>query len=462
MPETIELSRETGLSLEAVESLSAGKHEPAWMVQSRRDAWEMYQQLPMADWTRGIRGWWAGTVKETVFDGLKPFVAASTHDLNALPPAAKSLLRPQPLDDADEEDTSDVSGTSSDAAGVLVQYNSEVISTTLTEQVRSQGVILCSLDEAVQQHPDLVQRYFMTRAVKASENKFTALHAALWSGGVFLYVPKGVQIEQPVRAIYYMDDPALANFTHTLVIAEADSYVRLVEEHVSPNGPTQSIDCGIVEIFCGTQARTEYYDQQEWGDGVSNFTIKRAMVGKYGLHKWVVATLGSDLTRLNLDSVLEGEGARAETNGFTFPNGQQHFDVRNITRHTVPHTSADSLFKAVLNGTSQMGFEGIIRADKAAQDTDSHLLANTLYLNESCKAEVQPGLDVWANEVRCMHGATIGMIDDEQIFYLKSRGIPEEEARQLIVEGFFEGVIARVPLAGVRQRLRESIVRKLA
>jgi Fe-S cluster assembly protein SufD len=457
MPELSEVVTTTSqLSLATVEQLSATKHEPDWLLQFRRNAWQGFEHSAIPDWTRGIRGWWSGVVEESIFDNLKSFVPAPTHALEALPAEVKVLLATK-LSDTDDEETE-----AGNSDGVLIQYNSEVISATLTEQAKAQGVILCSLDEAVQKHPALVQKYFMTRAVKPDESKFTALHAALWNGGVFLYVPRGVKVAQPIRAIFYMDAPNLANFTHTLVVTEGDAEVRLVEEHISPNGEAHSIDCGITEIFCGNNARTEYYDQQEWGTDVNNFSVKRAMVERYGLHKWVVATLGSATTRLTLEAVLEGENSRAETNGFTFSNGTQHFDIRTTTKHTVRHTTADALFKTVLNGSSQVGFEGIIRADKPAQDTESFLLANTLYLNESCKADVQPGLDVWANEVRCMHGATIGMIDEEQVFYLQSRGIPVEEARELIVEGFLEGVIGRVPLEGVRQRLRQSVKRKLA
>lgn len=449
------------LNLEAVERLSQAKNEPEWMLRLRRNAWETFEQSSLPDWTRGIRGWWAGTLKEAILENLKPYVPASTRNLSQLPAAAKALLNSEVGDEGDDEANATGNQSQEDAGGLLVQYNSDVISTMLCAEAQAQGVILCSLDDAVQKYPELVQKYFMTRCVPTTENKFTALHGALWSGGIFLYIPKGTIVSQPIRAIFYVDDPEMAVFTHTLVIAEADSKVQLVQEYLSPNGETHSIDAGIVEIFAGKNARTEYYDQQEWGDNLSNFSVKRAMVGEYGLHKWVVATLGSGLTRLNLDSVLEGSGARAETTGFTFSAGDQHFDTRNITRHAVPHTTADSLFKAVLNGNSQVGFEGIIRADKIAQDTDSYLLANTLYLSEKCKADIQPGLDVWANEVRCSHGATIGMIDEEQVFYLQTRGIPVLEAQKLIVEGFFEAVIARVPLEGVRQRLRESIQRKM-
>lgn len=454
MPELTE--KTATLSLEAVEQLSQSKNEPDWMLQFRRNAWQTFEQLPIADWTRGIRGWWSGSVSPEIFENLKPFVAGQTE----LPDAIKALLNTET--EGDEKDDGSVDTFEEKTSGTLVQVNSKVVFAGLSGEALAQGVVLCSLDDAVQKYPQLVQKYFMTSAVKPEENKFTALHAALWSGGAFLYVPKEVRVSSPIRAIFYNDDPEMAMFTHTLVVTEAYSQVQLVEEHISSNGETRSIDSGVVEIFCGNTAKTEYYDQQEYGEKFSNFAVKRAVVGEYGLHKWVVATLGSGLTRLNLDSVLAGRGSRAETNGFTFAANSQHFDVRNVTRHAVPHTSADSLFKAVLNGNSQMGFEGIIRADKPAQDTDSFLLANTLYLNEASKAEVQPGLDVWANEVRCSHGATIGMIDNDQIFYLQSRGIPLEEAQRLIVEGFFEGVIGRVPLAGVRQRLRESIKRKLA
>ncbi len=432
---------ERGLSREAVERISTERNEPSWLLEKRLAGWAAFETLPTPDWTRGIRGWWNATLRDLDFDMLQPYVAAG----QALPNLD--------LNNADEAAPS----------GVLVQYNSQIVRAELSEEAQAAGVVFCSLEEAVKTHPELVQKYFMTRCVPLDENRFTALHAALWTGGAFLYVPQDVTLEAPFRTAFYTDVEGLALFTHTLVIAERGSKVRLIEDHRSNGkaGDPMSVDSGITEIFIGESAKVEYYNPQEYGHNITNFSVKRAMVGKYGLHTWVIATLGSEVTRLTLESILEGQNSHADAIGLSFSTGQQNFDIATKTLHAVSHTSANSIFKAALDDASQLGFRGAIRTLKGAQHTDSFLNDHTLYLSEDSKADVLPSLDVDANDVRCAHGASIGMIDAEQIFYLMSRGLTQEEAEQMIVAGFFEEGIERIPLESVQQRLRGSIEAKL-
>ncbi len=429
-------------SLQAAESLSQERGEPAWLLEKRRAGWAGFESMPTPDWTRGIRGWWNGTIKNLNFDELRPFVPAG----QSLPDLG--------LDEAEE----------TRPAGTLVQHNSQVVRVELSEEARAAGVIFCSLEEAVKTHPELVQKYFMTRCVPVDENRFSAVHAALWSGGVFLYLPKNTVIETPFRVVFYGDGDRAALFTHTLLVTEANVKVRLIEEHRSSGaeGDPQVLDSNITEIFVGENSSVEYYNPQEYAENVINFSIKRAMVGAYARQTWVVAELGSETTRLTLESVLEGQGAHADTTGLNFPNHHQNFDTQVRQLHTVPHTTANSVFKQALDDYSLLGFRGGIRTLKDAQHTDSFLQVNTLYLNENSKADTLPFLDVDANDVRCAHGATTGMIDAEQIFYLQSRGLSHEEAEEMIVAGFFEQGIERIPLESVRERLRNSIGIKLA
>jgi Fe-S cluster assembly protein SufD len=431
-----------GLSWEAAEQLSQDHNEPEWLREKRRAGWEAFLSLPTPDWTRGIRGWWNGTLKPLDFDDLLPFRPAGQAKL----PASLDLNNPKDI-----------------SAGLIVQHNSEIVRLELSDEARAQGVILSSLEDAVKTHPEIVRQYFMTRCVPVAEDRFTAVHAAFWSGGVFLYVPEGVVVEQPFRSVFYTDQTQAAMFTHTLIVTEANTKVGLIEEHHSNGqaGDPSSLDSGVTEIFVGEGSKVDYYNPQEYGENVSSILVKRSMVGKYGVQRWVVATLGGNDSRLTLESVLEGEGAHSETTGLSFPIHQQRFDTQFRQLHTVKHTTANSVFKQVLNDDAQLGFRGGIRTLKPAQHTDSFLQVHTLYLNDASKADILPYLDVDANDVRCAHGATTGMIDKEQIFYLQSRGLSWAEAEELIVAGFFEEGIQRIPLESVQERLRESILVKL-
>lgn len=431
------LNAEERLSLAAVERLSATKGEPQWLLEKRRQGWELFERLPTPDWTRGIRGWWASNMGVLKFDELKPYAPAGSN-----------------LPDFSAEAAQYNEGTPS---GRLVQYNSEVVKVELSDEARAAGVWFGSLEQAVKEKPELVQKYFMTRCVPVDEDRITALHAALWSGGLFLYIPKNVVLDAPFRAVYYADEPGLAYFSHTLVIVEKNASVKLIEEHRSPEGEIQAFDGSVTEIFVADNSKAEYYNPQEWGGNVINYSVKRAMIGGYGFHRWVVANLGSGWNWSNVESVLEGPEAQAETTGLSFSTGKQHFDIKTRSLHAAPHTNANSLFKAVLNDESMTGFQGAIRVLKPGQNTDSFLEDHTLFLSEASKADALPSLDVDANDVRCSHGATIGMIDAEQVFYLQSRGLSRQEAEKMIVAGFFENVISRIPLESVRERLRDLI-----
>jgi len=438
--DTFTLNAEERLSLAAVEKLAAAKGEPDWLLEKRRRAWELFEQLPTPDWTRGIRSWWVSNLNEIEFDSLKPYAPASS-----------------PVYTFDFGNGQAGEGAPS---GAFIQHNSEVVRVELSEEAKAAGVWFGSLEQAVKEKPELVQKYFMTRCVPAEENRMTALHAALWSGGALLYVPKNVTLTAPFQTIFYADAPGLACFSHTLIVVDKNSSVKLIEEHRSPDSETKSLDDNVVEIFVAEGAKVEYYNPQEWGLGQNNYATKRAMIGRQGFNRWVVATLGSSSTWLTVDSVLEGEAAQSEATGLSFSTGTQHFDTKALSLHTTLHTNANAVFKAVLDDKSLTGFQGAIRVLKPGQHTDSFLEDHTLFLSEASKADALPSLDVDANDVRCSHGATIGMIDKEQIFYLMSRGLDRSQAEKMIVAGFFEDVIGRIPLESVRERMRDSIAAK--
>jgi FeS assembly protein SufD len=435
------LSLAENLSRELVHKLSTDRHEPDWLAERRRAGFEIFETQPTPDWTRGIRGWWNDPLKTMSFERLQPFAAAGQN----LPDLGIQLQG----DDA--------------PAGILVQYNSQVVRVELSEAARQKGVVFSSLEDAVKTHPELVQKYFMTQCVPVDENRFTGLHAAFWTGGAFLYLPDDVIFDAPFQTIFYNDAPEAALFTHTLVITGDGSKARLVEEHRSAGNADTAVtfDAGVTEIFVGKHSIVEYYNPQLYAQNVTSYSTKRAIVGDSGRMNWMVANLGSGVSRLTLESFMDGQFGHAEATGLSFPTDKQNFDLFARTLHRVPNTTANSLFKQVLDDEALMGFRGAIRTLKGAQNTESMLEDHTLYLSEESKADVLPSLDVDANEVRCSHGASIGMIDADQIFYLMSRGLPREEAVEMIVKGFFAEALERIPIESVRERVLDAVDAKL-
>jgi len=432
-----------GLTRDAVVELSRQKGEPEWMLQKRLHAWGVYESTPAPLGRRGDLGT-LRTVANFKFQELKSYVPAD----NTLSPAIEQSLK-EALVDA--------------RAGLIVQRNASVVRTELNEELRSKGVILTDLDTAVHEHPELVQQYFMTTCVPMANNKYTAMHAAFWSGGAFLYIPKGVEIAEPILAQIWLDVPASATFAHTLIIAEELSSVRYVNEYSSSfEGEQPAFLNDVVEIFAGNAARVEFSNMQDLGQNVWNVTNKNAVHDKDSSVSWVMADLGSKVTLENIGASLRGNGSVAELVGVFFADHDQRFSMNTLSDHAAVATNAETLVKGVLTDKSRVDFEGMIRVQPKAQQTASFLSDHTLLLSSECRAESIPSLEIGANEVSASHGATTGQIDEEQLFYLMVRGIARSEAERIIVQGFFEPVLQRVPLENLRIRLRRSIVRRMS
>src|SRR5579859_5603432 len=433
-----------GLSRSAVEALSRQKGEPQWMLQKRLHAWETYEQMPAPLGRRGDLGT-LRTVANFKFQELQPYVPANGDGV--LSAAIERSLQDALVDER---------------AGLIVQRNASVVRIELDAELKRKGVILTDLDSAVRDYPDLVQQYFMTNCVPVESNKYTALHAAFWSGGAFLYIPRGVEIEKPILAQIWIDAPASATFSHTLIIAEDESSVRYINEYNSSfEGEQLSFLNDVVEVYARNAARVEFSNLQDLGLNVWNVTNKNAVHEKDGSSTWVLADLGSRVNIANIGATLTGNGSVAELVGVFFTDHDQRFSMNTLSDHNAIATNAETLVKGVLTDQSRVEFEGMIRVQPKAQQTASFLSDHTLLLSDECRAESIPGLEIGANEVSASHGATTGQIDDEQLFYLMVRGIPRDEAERIIVQGFFEPVLQRIPLENLRARLRRSIVRRM-
>jgi Fe-S cluster assembly protein SufD len=440
-PRAEALSEGGGLTRESVITLSEQRGEPGWLRESRLEGWRAFEELPLPRWTKGIAQWWTTDVSEIDLSRMKAYAPA-----NRSAEEARGLVA---LADQAEE-----------AGSLLVQINSEVAYLRLPDSVKAQGVIFSSLEDAVRNHPELVQKY-LHKLVAPNKDKFAALHSALWSGGVFLYVPEGVQVEMPVHVVYRLDAPGAVALGHTLIVAERGSSVQYIEEFHSQGGEGHGLHSGVVEVAVSEEAKVEFTSMQEWGRNVYSFATRYATVADRGLMHWVIGEVGAKLVKAHAETQLIGTGAKTLTRGICFTDGDQHFDNTSNTHHAAQDTFGDILFKGALRDTSRLGFEGIIKVDKGAQKTDSYLTMNTLFLSEGAKANSIPGLEILADDVKCSHGATVGTVQEEQVFYLMSRGISRIEAEKLIVGGFFEPVIEEMPLESVRQRLRDIIQEKV-
>jgi FeS assembly protein SufB len=434
-----------GFTRSAVEELSRQKGEPEWMLQKRLHAWDIYESTPAPLGRRGDLGT-LRVISNFKFQQLSPYV-----------PASQSGTLPATIEQSFQE------GLINERSGLIVQLNGTVVRIELSEELKQQGVILTDLDTAVREHPELVQKYFMIECVPVGSSKYTALHAAFWSGGFFLYVPEGVEIEQPILSHVWMDTPASATFSHTLIIAEEQSNVRFVEEYNSIiAGEQPALLSDVVEVYVKEQARVEVSNVQDVGQNVWNITNKNAIYSKDSSMTLVMADLGSKVTLADIGAGLHGNGSAAELVGVFFTDHDQRYAIHTLSNHAALSTNAETMVKGVLTDDSRVEFDGMIRIQPKAQQTASFLSAHSLLLSKKARAEMIPGLEIAANEVSASHGATTGQINEDELFYLMVRGIARPEAERIIVQGFFEPVLQRIPLEHLRARLRRSIVRRMS
>ena len=438
--------------------------EPSWMREKRLEAYAFYETLPMPHTTKDDV--WRRTVDMRTQD----YWRRTRRHLRGL--AVEKYHPNVPNGKVSPEDVGAGSPSPyAETAGVLVQVDGQRQHISASEVLTEKGVYFADLHTALQEQPELLRTYFMNKAVTlettlksgniAQQNKFDALHGAFWNGGYVLHVPKGVRVEVPLRVSIKMSKAEQADLSHVLIIAEEGSQVVVLEDNVSTTPDASGLHSGAVEIFAGQNANVTYVQAQRWNRHVWNFATHRAMVARDAYLCWVTATFGGRLNKINQAVVLEGAGANAKMLGLAFTDARQHLDISTAQEHISPHTSSDLLYRTVLKDRAQAAWGGNIYVYPSANHTDAYQKNDNLLLSERAHADTLPGLEIQAHEVRCTHGATAGKIDAEQVFYLMSRGITYTQAEKLIVEGFFEPVMERIPLESVREELSASITDKL-
>ncbi len=330
----------------------------------------------------------------------------------------------------------------------------------LEDALAKKGMVFTDFRTAEKNHADLLAK-LIGQIVKPEDGKFAALASALSQNGILLYVPKNMEVEYPLHSILWGPGVDLAHFSHLIVFVDDGASVTYVHEAASPDEIGHAMHAGVVEIHVGENANLRFVELQSWGRHVWNFSHERARVERGGNLDWIFGAVGSRLTKNFSDLDLVGEGAQGRMSGFYFTDGTQHLDHDTQQNHLAPHTTSDLLFKGALKGKSRSVWQGMIYVAPGAQKTDGYQANRNIVLSEDARADSIPGLEILADDVRCTHGATVGKLEQEPLFYLKSRGIPQVEAERLVVEGFFDPIMQRIPFEGVRARFQQAILQKM-
>jgi Fe-S cluster assembly protein SufD len=406
----------------------------------RTHAWETYSRLVMPAVTE--EAWRRTDLRELPADTFHLPANGAFQDLAPVP---EELLKPL---------TADRHG----GQVVLLPGGSRA---SLDPELTRKKVFFTDLRTAEIEKPKLVAK-MAGELVRAEEGKFAALAGAFSQNGVVLYVPKGVTVDQPLNSLLWGAGRGLAHVSHILVWVDEGASVTYVHESASPDESGASLHAGIVEIKVGDGASLKFVELQSWGRHVWNFSHERLSVGRDASVDWIFGAVGSRLTKNFSELDLVGEGATGRMSGFYFADGVQHLDHDTQQNHLAPHTTSDLLFKGALKGQSRSVWQGMIYVAPGAQKTDGYQANRNLILSSAARADSIPGLEILADDVRCTHGVTVGKLEQEPLFYLKSRGIPEREAERLIVEGFFDPIMQRIPFEGVRARFQQAIHEKTA
>ncbi|NQT37079.1 MAG: Fe-S cluster assembly protein SufD [Planctomycetes bacterium] len=428
---------ETGFTRETFETFLNQRNEPPWLSDLRRSAWETFEGLPKPD--SSMEEWRRTDIRRFRFDRFAP----------PGPVAETRPVLPEPLLARDVE-----------LGGRTVSLDSRPVESHLEKQWADQGVLFGSLEELLAEHTDRIRPHLLARAIDPGTDKFSALHAACWSGGTLLYVPRGVVVEQPLHALSAMS-PRGVDLGRTLVVLEEGAEATLLAEMGSTDPEAPGLHCGAVELLVGPGARLRYVDLQNWGGGAWHFAHQKALVDRDGQLQWTIGALGSQLAKVNQHVGLVGPGAHAQVNGVMFAENRQHLSYHTLQHHEAARCSSDLLYKGALQDSSRLVWRGMIRVDPNAQKTDGYQRNDNLMLSDAARADSIPGLEIEADDVRCSHGATTGRVDDEQIFYARSRGLTRNEAIRMIVAGFFQQVFDRITIESVRHALGEAIGRRI-
>jgi Fe-S cluster assembly protein SufB len=419
-----------GLNKDIVAEISKHKGEPQWMLDYRLKAYEIFEKKPIPTW--------GGDVSQIDFQDIFYYVKPTSEEAKSwedVPSDMKRTFDKLGIPEAEQKFLS----------GVGAQYDSEVVYHKIKESLEKQGVIFLSCDHGLKEYPELFKQYFGT-VIPSSDNKFAALNSAVWSGGSFIYVPKGVKVDVPLQAYFRINTKDMGQFERTLIIVDEDAYVHYVEGCTAPTYSSDSLHSAVVEIIVKKGGRCRYTTIQNWSNNVYNLVTKRAVAYANATMEWVDGNLGSKLTMKYPAVYMMEPGAHGEVLSIAFAGKGQHQDAGAKVVHCAPNTSSKIISKSISKDGGRAGYRGLVKVMKGAENCRSTVNCDALILDEDSRSDTYPTMEIEEDKVTIGHEATVSKIGDEQIFYLMARGIPEEEAGAMIVSGFIEPVVKELPM----------------
>jgi Fe-S cluster assembly protein SufB len=419
-----------GLSEKIVRDISGYKNEPSWMLDIRLNALSMFynKQLPR----------WGGDLSKINFDDIYYYVKPTERlekSWDDVPSEIKNTFEKIGIPEAERKFL----------AGVGAQYDSEVIYHSISKMLEKKGVIFVDTDTALKKYPELVRQYFGT-IIPAADNKFAALNTAAWSGGSFIYVPKGVRVTLPLQAYFRINAKNMGQFERTLIIADEGSYVHYVEGCTAPIYTTDSLHAAVVEILVKKGARVRYTTIQNWSKNVYNLVTKRMFVEEEGVGEWIDGNLGSQLTMKYPSVFLRGRKAKGEVLSLAFAGSGQHQDAGGKAIHLAPETSSIITSKSISKDGGRTSYRGLLKVIKGAKGAKSTVRCDALILDSKSRSDTYPTMDIQEERVHIGHEASVSRIGEEQLFYFQSRGIPQPQAEVMIVNGFIEPIVRELPM----------------
>ncbi len=429
-PENYVFKSQKGLSEDIVRQISAMKHEPQWMLDFRLKSLEEFLRKPMQQWGPDL--------SQLDLDDLYYYVRPTDEQgktWDEVPDDIKNTFERLGIPEAEQKFL----------AGVGAQYESEMVYHSIQKQLEEQGVIFLSIEEGLRQYPEVFREYF-GKAVPPSDNKFAALNSAVWSGGSFVYVPKGVKVDLPLQAYFRLNMASIGQFERSIIIADEGSQVHYVEGCTAPQYSRDSFHSGVIEIFVKKNARVRYTTIQNWSTNVYNLVTQRAMVYENGTMEWVDSNLGSKTTMKYPSCILLEPGAHGEILSMAFAGKGQIQDAGGKMIHLAPNTSSKITSKSISKDGGRSSFRGLLKVKKGAVNARSSVACDALILDPDSRSDTYPTIDTAENRVSIGHEASVSKVSEAQLFYLKSRGLSDEEATTMVVSGFIEPLVKELPM----------------
>jgi len=429
-PDTTVFKSKKGLDREIVEQISEMKGEPDWMLEFRLKALDHFTKRPMPTW--------GGDLSKLNLDEIYFYVKPTDNESKSwddVPDAIKNTFDKLGIPEAERKFL----------AGLGAQYESEMVYHKVQDHLEKQGVIFLSIEDGLRQHPELFRQYFGT-VIPIEDNKFAALNSAVWSGGSFIYIPPGVKVDLPLQAYFRLNMASIGQFERTLIIADEGSQIHYVEGCTAPIYTTDSFHSGVIEIIVKKNARVRYTTIQNWSTNVYNLVTQRAIVHEGGTMEWVDANLGSKLTMKYPSCYLIGPGAHGEILSMAFAGKGQHQDAGGKVIHFAPHTSSKITSKSISKSGGRASYRGLLKVHKEAEDVKSSVVCDALLLDENSRSDTYPYIEIDAEDVTIGHEASVSKVGEEQLFYLMSRGLSNEEATTMVVSGFIEPLVKELPM----------------